>query len=70
MDKILKAISNQKEESMEIREEISVLKECMVNNNTDKGELPCKKRIPIDLSVSSLIYLYCCGCDALYELWH
>ena len=35
MDRILKATSDQKEENREIREEIDMLKECMLNS---KGE--------------------------------
>ena len=37
MDRILKATSDQKEENREIREEIGMLKECMLNS---KGEEP------------------------------
>ena len=49
MDKILKAISDQKE-SLEIRERNQCIE---LNNNTDRG--PCKKRILVDLSVSLLV---------------
>ena len=56
IDNILQVITDQQEENREMREEIGILKECVLNSK-DKELAPSKKKIPVELSVSLLLFM-------------
>ena len=56
INNILQVITDQQEENREMREEIGILKECVLNSK-DKELAPSKKKIPVELSVSLLLFM-------------